>query len=148
MNRKDIQEIKVKKVNLQQDIIDRLEQNIEMKENNIKYQQEEYLKLLHRLDNKEPFGLNCLLFTYDELVDILTKKKVNWLYTYIYNWFMFDEEEFNQDEDKTLYFAEDGIEVVKGDYWIVNINTEYACVFDDIDKLNRKLYDLEKEVSD
>ena len=67
----DKKEIVVKKVNLQQDEVDRLNNTIEMRDNTIKYQQDQYMKLLHRLNNKEPFGLNYLLFTYEEIIEIL-----------------------------------------------------------------------------
>lgn len=134
-------EIIVKKVNLQQDEVDRLNNTIEMRDNTIKYQQEQYLKLLHKLDNKEPFGLNCLLFTYDEIVKILSLQ-YHPLKDYLERWF--GDYEFIKENDECLYFSEDGIEVEKDNYWLVNIKTDYACSFKDIDRLNRKLYELEK----
>lgn len=134
-------EIIVKKVNLQQDEVDRLNNIIEMRDNTIKYQQDQYLKLLHKLDNKEPFGLNCLLFTYDEIVKILSSQ-YNPLKDYLERWF--GDYEFIKENDECLYFSEDGIEVEKDDYWLVNIKTDYACSFKDIDRLNRKVYELEK----
>lgn len=133
-------EIVVKKVNLQQDEVDRLNNTIEMCDNTIKYQQDQYLKLLRRLDNKETFGLNCLLFTYDELIKIL-KNNYHQLKDYIERWFG-TYEDFKENEG--LFFGEDGIEVEENDYWLVNIKTDYACSFKDIDKLNRKVYELEK----
>ena len=114
------EKIIVKKVNLQQDEVDSLNNTIEMRDNTIKYQQDQYLKLLKKLDNKEPFGLNCLLLAYDEIIEIL-------------------EKQYHP-------FAEDGIEVEENDYWLVNIKTDYACSFKDIDKLNRKVYELEQEI--
>ena len=66
-----MKDIVVQKVNLQQDEVDRLNNTIELKNNTIKYQQDQYLKLLRKVDNKEPLGLNYLLFTYDELIEIL-----------------------------------------------------------------------------
>lgn len=136
-------EIVVKKVNLQQDKIDRLINTIEMRDNTIKYQQDQYLKLLRKLDNKEPSGLNCLLFTYDEIIKIL-KSNYHPLKDYIERWFGTYQ---NFEENGGLFFAEDGIEVEKDDYWLVNIKTDYACSFKDIEMLNRKVYLVEK-VSD
>lgn len=137
-------EIVVKKVNLQQDKIDRLINTIEMRDNTIKYQQDQYLKLLRKLDNKEPSGLNCLLFTYDEIIKIL-KSNYHPLKDYIERWFG-TYQDFEENEG--LFFAEDGIEVEKDDYWLVNIKTDYACSFKDIEMLNRKVYLVEKVESD
>ena len=137
-------EIVVKKVNLQQDKIDRLINTIEMRDNTIKYQQDQYLKLLRKLDNKEPSGLNCLLFTYDEIIKIL-KSNYHPLKDYIERWFG-TYQDFEENEG--LFFAEDGIEVEKDDYWLVNIKTDYACSFKDIERLNRKVYLVEKVESD
>lgn len=134
-------EIIVKKVNLQQDEVDRLNNTIELKNNTIKYQQDQYLKLLHKVDSKEPFGLNYLLFTYDELLKILNNK-YHPLHDYIYRWFCED------DEDDVLYFSEDGIEVEQGDYWLVNVVDDIACKFNDKDKLNRMIYKLENQDED
>ena len=92
--------IVVKKVNLQQEQVDKLNQIIEMKEENIKYQVNKYCQLLHKLDSKEPFGLNCLLFTYDELVNIL-KNKHHQLHDYIYRWFV-PLEDCDFKDNKTL----------------------------------------------
>lgn len=137
-------EIVVKKVNIQQDEVDRLNNTIEMRDNTIKYQQDQYLRLLRKLDNKEPFGLNCLLFTYDELIKIL-KSNYHPLKDYIERWFgTYDD--FKENEG--LLFSEDGIEVEKDAYWLVNIKTDYACSFKDIEMLNRKVYELEKVESD
>lgn len=133
-----MQQIIVKKVNLQQDEIDRLNNTIEYQNNTIKYQQDQYLKLLHKVDSKEPFGLNYLMFTYDELIKILNNK-YHPLHDYIYRWFGEDE------EDDVLYFSEDGIEVEKGDYWLVNIANDVACKFNDENRLNRMIYKLSKE---
>lgn len=131
----------VKKVNLQQDEVDRLNNTIDMKNNTVKYQQDQYLKLLRKLDNKEPFGLNCLLFTYDEIIDIL-KKQYHPLKEYLERWFGSYK---NFEENEGLYFSEDGIEVHKDWYWLVNIKTDYACTLINKDKLNRKVYELEQE---
>ena len=133
--------IEVKKVNLQQDEVDRLNNTIELKNNTIKYQQDQYLKLLRKVDNKEPLGLNYLLFTYDELIEIL-KKEYHPLHDYIYRWFG-----ENDEDEEVLYFSEDGIEVTKNDYWLVNVNKDIAMKFNNIDKLNRMIYklDLDKE---
>lgn len=133
-------EIIVKKVNLQQDEVDRLNNTIEMRDNTIKYQQDQYLKLLRKLDNKDPFGLNNLLFSYDEIIDIL-KSSYHPLKDYIERWFG-TYQDF--EENDGLYFGEDGIEVDKDDYWLVNIKTDYACTLISKDKLNRKIYELEK----
>lgn len=133
--------IVVQKVNIQQDEVDRLNYTIDMKNNTIKYQQDEYLKLLRKLDNKDPFGLNNLLFTYDEIIEIL-KKQYHPLKNYIERWFG-TYEDFKENEG--LYFSEDGIEVEKDNYWLVNIKTDYACRLISKDKLNRKLYELGKE---
>lgn len=135
-------EIVVKKVNLQQDLVDRLENNIEMQKETIKYQQDQYLKLLHKLDVKENFELNCLLFTYDELIEIL-KSKYHPLKEYLEEWFGTYED--YKDNDNCLYFGEEPTEVEKDDYWLVNVKTDYATRFTDLDKLNRKIYELEKE---
>lgn len=126
----------VKQVNIQQDEVDRLNNTIELRDSTIKYQQDQYLKLLHKVDNKEPLGLNYLLFTYDELIKILNNK-YHPLHDYIYRWFGEDE------TDEVLYFSEDGIEVEKGDYWLVNVVADVACKFNNIDKLNRMIYKLE-----
>ena len=99
------EEIVVKKVNLQQDEVDRLNNTIEMRDSTIKYQQDQYLKLLRRLDNKEAFGLNCLLFTYDELIKILNSN-YHPLKDYLERWFG-TYEDFKENEG--LFFAEDGI---------------------------------------
>ena len=117
-------EIVVKKVNLQQDEVDRLNNTIEMKDNTIKYQQEQYLKLLRRLDNRENYGINSLLFTYDELLEIL-KSNYHPLKNYLERWFG-TYNDFKEN-DNCLYFSEDGIEVEKGNFWLVN----------------RKIYELE-----
>lgn len=127
----------VKKVSLKE--VDRLNNTIEMRDNTIKYQQEQYLKLLKRLDNKEPFGLNNLLFTYDELIEIL-KSNYHPLKNYIERWFG-TYKDF--EENDGLYFSEDGIEVHKDCYWLVNIKNDIACTLVNKDKLNRKLYELE-----
>lgn len=132
-------EIVVKKVNLQQDEVDRLNNTIEMKNNTIKYQQDQYLKLLRKLDNEQPYGLNYLLFTYDELIGIL-KKQYHPLKDYIERWFG-TYEDFKENEG--LFFSEDGIEVENDDYWLVNVKTDYACTLKDLDRLNRKVYELE-----
>lgn len=129
--------IEVKKVNLQQDEVDRLNNTIELKNRTIKYQQDQYLKLLRKVDNKEPLGLNYLLFTYDELIQIL-KKEYHPLHDYIYRWF--DETWKDTNE---LYFSEDGIEVTKNDYWLVNVKKDIAMKFNNIDKLNRMIYKLD-----
>ena len=129
--------IEVKKVNLQQDEVERLNNTLELKNNTIKYQQDQYLKLLHKVDNKEPLGLNYLLFTYDELIEIL-KKVYHPLHDYIYGWFDEDDE-----DEEILYFSEDGIEVTKNDYWLVNVNKDIAMKFNNIDKLNRMIYKLD-----
>ncbi len=134
-------EIIVKSVNLQQDKVDRLNNTIEMRDNTIKYQQDQYLKLLRKLDNKDPFGLNNLLFTYDEIIEIL-RKQYHPLKEYIERWFGTYQDFIDNDG---LYFSEDGIEVEKGDYWLVNIKTDYACRLKSKDKLNRKIYELEKD---
>lgn len=136
------EKIIVKKVNLQQDEVDSLNNTIEMRDNTIKYQQDQYLKLLKKLDNKEPFGLNCLLLAYDEIIEIL-EKQYHPLKDYLERWFG-TYEDFKENEG--LFFAEDGIEVEENDYWLVNIKTDYACSFKDIDKLNRKVYELEQEI--
>lgn len=133
-------EIIVKKVNLQQDEVDRLNNTIELKNNTIKYQQEQYLKLLHKVDSKGPFGLNYLLFTYDELLKILNNK-YHPLHDYIYRW-------FGEEDDDVLYFSEDGIEVEQGDYWLVNVVDDIACKFNDKDQLNRMIYKLENQDED
>lgn len=133
-------EIVVKKVNIQQDEVDRLNNTLEHRNQTIKYQQDQYLKLLHKLDNQEPYGLNNLLFSYDELIEIL-KKQYHPLKEYIERWFG-TYEDFKENEG--LFFSEDGIEVEKEDYWLVNIKTDYACSFKDIELLNRKVYELEK----
>lgn len=138
------EEIVVKKVNLQQDEVDMLNNTIEYKDQTIKYQQNQYLKLLHKLDNEQPYGLNNLLFSYDEIINIL-KNKYHPLKDYIERWFG-TYEDFKENEG--LFFSEDGIEVEEKDYWLVNIKTDYACSFKDIDKLNRKVYELEKVESD
>ena len=134
-------EIVVKKVNLQQDEVDRLNNTIEMKNNTIKYQQDQYLKLLRKLDNEQPYGLNYLLFTYDELIGIL-KKQYHPLKDYIERWFG-TYEDFKENEG--LFFSEDGIEVENDDYWLVNVKTDYACTLKDLDRLNRKVYELEQD---
>ncbi len=134
-----MKDIVVKKVNLQQDEVDKLNQIIEMKNENINYQVNKYCQLLHKLDSKEPFGLNCLLFTYDEIIKILSSQ-YHPLKNYLERWFG-DYKDFEDNEG--LFFSEDGIEVEKDDYWLVNIKTDYACCFKDIDRLNRKLYELE-----
>ena len=137
-------EIVVKKANIQQDEVDRLNNTIEMRDNTIKYQQDQYLKLIKKLDNKEPFGLNCLLFTYDEIIEILFLQ-YHPLKDYLERWFG-TYEDFQENEG--LFFGEDGNEVETDDYWLVNIKTDYACSFKDIDMLNRKVYELEKVESD
>lgn len=134
-------EIIVKKVNLKQDEVDRLNNTIDMKNNTIKYQQDEYLKLLRKLDNKDSFGLNNLLFTYDELIEIL-KSNYHPLKNYIERWFG-TYKDF-EENDYCLFFSEDGIEIEKGNYWLVNIKTDYACRLVSKDKLNRKIYELGK----
>lgn len=134
------EKIVVKKVNLQQDEVDRLNNTIEMRDNTIKYQQDQYLKLLRKVDSQEPYGLNCLLFTYNELLEIL-EKQYHPLKNYLERWFG-TYEDFKENEG--LFFAEDGIEVNKEDYWLVNVKTDYACAFNDIERLNRKVYELEK----
>ena len=126
---------------MEQDEVDRVYNTIELKNNTIKYQQDQYLKLLRKVDNKEPLGLNYLLFTYDELIEIL-KKEYHPLHDYIYRWFG-----ENDEDEEVLYFSEDGIEVTKNDYWLVNVNKDIAMKFNNIDKLNRMIYklDLDKE---
>lgn len=133
--------IVVKKVNLQQDEVDRLNNIIEMRDNTIKYQQDQYMKLLRKVDIKEPYGLNCLLFTYDEIIEIL-EKQYHPLKDYLERWFG-TYEDFKENEG--LFFSEDGIEIEQGDYWLVNVKKDYACSFNDIERLNRKVYELEKE---
>ena len=132
-----MKDIVVQKVNLQQDEVDRLNNTIELKNNTIKYQQDQYLKLLRKVDNKEPHGLNYLLFTYDELIEIL-KKEYHPLHDYVYRWFGEDDE-----NEGVLYFSEDGIEVTKNDYWLVNVSKDIAMKFNNIDKLNRMIYKLD-----
>lgn len=134
-------EIIVKKVNLQQDEVDRLNDTIEMKNNTIKYQQDKYLQLLRKLDNKDPFGLNNLLFTYDEIIDILSKK-YHPLKDYLERWFG-TYEDFQENEG--LFFSEDGIELHTDCYWLVNIKNDIACTLCSKEKLNRKIYELEKD---
>lgn len=134
------EKIIVKKVNLQLDEIDRLNNTIEMRDNTIKYQQNQYLKLLRKVDNQEPYGLNCLLFTYKEIIEIL-HSQYHPLKDYLERWFG-TYEDFKENEG--LFFSEDGIEVEENDYWLVNVKTDYACAFSDKEKLNRKVYELEK----
>ena len=134
-------EIIVKQVNLQQDEIDRLMNTIELKDDTIKYQQNQYLKLQRKLDNKENFGLNNLFFSYTEIIEIL-KSNYHPLRNYIERWFgTFQDFE----ENEGLFFSEDGIEVEENDYWLVNIKTDYACTIRDLDRLNRKIYELEND---
>lgn len=128
----------VKQVSLKE--VDRLNNTIELRDATIKYQQDQYLKLLKRLDNKEPLGLNNLLFTYDEIVEIL-KSNYHPLKNYLERWF--GDYKDLEDNDNCLVFSEDGIEVEKDDYWLVNIKKDYACTFKNIDKLNRKIYQIE-----
>ncbi len=137
-------EIVVKKVNLQQDEVDRLNNTIEMKDNTIKYQQDQYLKLLRKLDNKDPFGLNNLLFSYDEIIEIL-KSNYHPLKYYLERWFG-TYQDFEENEG--LYFSEDAIEIEEGNYWLVNIKNDYACILVSREKLNRKIYELEKSDKD
>lgn len=134
-------EIIVKKVNLQQDEVERLNNTIEMRDNTIKYQQDQYMKLLRKLNNQEPYGLNCLLFTYEKIKEIL-KSQYHPLKSYLERWFG-TYEDFKEN-DNCLYFSEDGIEVEKDDFWLVNVKTDYACTLKDLDRLNRKVYELEK----
>ncbi len=134
----------VQKVNLQQNEVDRLNDTIEMKDNTIKYQQDKYLQLLKKLDNKDPFGLNNLLFTYDEILEIL-KRQYHPLKDYLERWFGTYNDFL---ENEGLYFSEDGIEVHEQCYWLVNTKTDYACVLASKDKLNRKIYELEKSEED
>lgn len=136
-------EIVVKKVNIQQDEVDRLNNTIEHRDQTIKYQQDQYLKLLHKLDNQEPYGLNCLLFTYDEIIEILSSQYHPLKY-YLERWFGGYKDLL--DNDKCLLFSEDGIEVEKGDYWLVNVKNDIACTLHDLNRLDRKIYELEKEV--
>ncbi len=119
-----MKKIIVKKVNIQQDEVDRLNNTIEMRDNTIKYQQDQYLKLLRKLDNQEPYGLNCLLFTYTEIIEIL-KSQYHPMKDYLERWFgtYLDYEE--------------------NDYWLVNVKTDYACTLKKLDRLNRKVYELE-----
>lgn len=131
------EKIIVKKVSL--DEVDRLINTIDLKNNTIQYQQEQFLKLQRRVDNEEPLGLNCLLFTYDEILEIL-KMKYHPLHNYLYRWF--DE---SWKETGELYFTEDGIEVTKNDYWLVNVKKDIAMKFNNIDKLNRMVYKLDLE---
>ena len=49
-------------------------------------------------------------------------------------------------ENSGLFFSEDPIEVEPDDYWLVNLKTDYALCFKDINMLNRKIYELEKEL--
>lgn len=135
-------EIVVKKVNIQQDEVDRLNNTIEMRDNTIKYQQDQYMKLLKKLNNQEPYGLNCLLFTYEKIIEIL-KSQYHPLKNYLERWFG-TYEDFKEN-DNCLYFSEDGIEVEKDDFWLVNVKTDYACTLKDLDRLNRKVYELEKD---
>lgn len=128
-------EIVVHKVYLQDDLVDRLKNTIELKDNTIKYQQDQFLMLQRRLDNRENFGINNLLFSYDELLAIL-KNKYHPLYCYIHRW-------FDEDIEEGLYFSEDGIEVEQGDYWLVNVVTDMACKFNNRDRINRMIYKLE-----
>lgn len=128
----------VKQVSLNE--VDRLKNTIEMRDATIEYQQDKYLQLLRRFDNKEPFGLNNLLFTYDELITIL-KSNYHPLKNYIERWFG-TYKDF-EENDNCLIFSEDGIEVHKDCYWLVNIKKDYACTLKNIDKLNRKLYELD-----
>lgn len=134
-------EIIVQKVNIQQDEVDRLNNTIELKNSTIKYQQDQYLKLLRKLKNTDPFGLNNLLFSYDEIIDIL-KKQYHPLKDYLERWFG-TYEDFKENDG--LYFSEDGIEVEEGNYWLVNIKTDFACRLFSKEKLNRKINELEQE---
>lgn len=134
-------EIIVKKVNLQQDEVDRLNNTIEMRDNTIKYQQDQYMKLLRKLNSQEPLGLNCLLFTCEEIIEILFLQ-YHPLKDYLERWFG-TYEDFKEN-DNCLYFSEDGIEVEKDDYWLVNVKTDCACTLKDLDRLNRKVYEIEK----
>lgn len=145
--------IEVKKVDLNLYEIDRLKLRIDAKDQSIKHLEEENIKLKHKLDNKENWGLNCMLFSYEELITILLNK-YHGLHDYIGRWFIleddcrhcnsiFDEQNY----DYELYFGEDGIEVEQDGYWLVNLKTDYAYTFKDLSKLNRKIYELEKESS-
>lgn len=131
----------VKKVNLQQDEVDRLNNTIEMRDATIKYQQDHYLKLLRKLDSTEPFGLNNLLFNYEDILNIL-KSNYHPLKQYIERWFG-SYDDFLENDDG-LFFSEDGIEVEKDAFWLVNVIEDYAVTFKDKEKLNRKIYELEK----
>ena len=127
----------VKKIDLSEN--DRLRNTIELRDSTIKYQQDQYLKLLKKVDCKEPLGLNYLLFTYDELIEILHKEH-HPLHDYIYRWFGEDDE-----EEGVIFFSEDGIEVTKEDYWLVNTKKDIAMKFDNLDKLNRMIYKLDTD---
>lgn len=133
----------VKKVNLQQDEVDRLINTIEMRDNTIKYQQEQYLKLIKKLDNKDAVGINCLLFTYNEIIEILMHQ-YHPLKEYLERWFGTYADYI---ENAGLFFSENCIEVEKEDYWLVNVKTDYAGCFKNIDMLNRKIYELEKDAN-
>jgi hypothetical protein len=135
-------EDKVIKVNIDTDKIDRLELKVQAKEQSIKYLENENIKLKHKLDSKENWGLNCLLFSYDELVEILTHKS-HAFYEYIYRWFE-DIKDCDFEFNKTLYFGEEGIEINKGEYWLVHVKNDYAVKLNDLSQLNRKIYELEK----
>lgn len=135
-------DISVKKVNLQQEEVDRLNYVIEMRDNTIKYQQDQYLKLVNKLNSTEPFGLNNLLFSYEAIIEIL-KSNYHPLKDYLERWFGSYEDFI---ENEVLVFAEDGIELEKGELWLVNIITDYACVIRDTSELNRKIYNLEQEL--
>lgn len=135
--------IVVKKVNLQQDEVDKLNNIIEMRDNTIQYQQKQYLKLIKKFDNKEPLGLNCLLFTYNEIIEILMHQ-YHPLKEYLERWFGTYTDYI---ENAGLFFSEDCIEVEKDDYWLVNVKTDYAICFKNIDMLNRKIYELEKDAN-
>lgn len=129
---------KVYKVNIQQELVDRLNNTIELKNSTIKYQQDQYLKLQRKLDNKEPLGLNNLLFSYDAILEVLMRQ-YHPLKVYLERWFGTYDDYIENDG---LFFSEDGIELCKGDYWLVNVKTDYAAVVHDLSDLNRSIYKL------
>lgn len=130
---------------INQDEVDRLEFRLKGQESKVRFLEDEWLNCLHKINNKENWGLNCLLFTYDELIEIL-QSQYHWLKEYIERWFILDDDEKDNEGNYVLCFSEACIEVEKGDYWLVHVKNDYAMVLHDLDQLNRKIYELEKEV--
>lgn len=101
-----------------------------------------YIKREETNKMEKKIGLNCLIFTNEELIKILKDKEHN-LHELLYRWFG----DIDISEEKTLYYTEDSAEVREDNYWLVNIKTNRSTTLTNLEvELEEKIKYISEEV--